>query len=140
MTADRLSGWASVTRAQPGSPNSGAKGLISTLRLLFADKGVPEVIASDGGREFTSAETQDFLQTWGVNHRVSSAYFAQSNGRAEAAVKSVKRLLQDATSPSGSLDTDAFMIAIMAHRNTPDQDQAVCPRRKYCTAVHSPTP
>ena len=61
VTADRLSGWASVTRAQLGSPNSGAKGLISTLRLLFADKGVPEVIASDGGREFTSAETQDFL-------------------------------------------------------------------------------
>ena len=50
VTADQLSGWANVTRAQPGSPNSGAYGLISALRLLFQDKGVPEEIASDGGR------------------------------------------------------------------------------------------
>ena len=63
VTLDQLSGWANVTRAQPGSPNSGARGLISALRLLFQDKGVPEEIASDGGREFTSAETQDFLRT-----------------------------------------------------------------------------
>ena len=84
-------------------------------------------IASDGGREFIATETQDFLRAWGVNHRVSSAYFAQSNGRAEAAVKSVKRLLQTATSPCGSLDTDAFMVAMMAHRNTPDQESGLTP-------------
>ena len=84
-------------------------------------------IASDGGREFIATETQDFLRAWGVNHRVSSAYFAQSNGRAEAAVKSVKRLLQTATSPCGSLDTDAFMTAMLAHRNTPDQESGLSP-------------
>ena len=127
VTADRLSGWATVTRAQPGTANSGSKGLIAALRLLFTDKGVPEEIASDGGREFVATETKDFLKKWGVNHRVSSAYFAQSNGRAEAAVKTVKRLLQDATSPCGSLDTDAFMVAMMAHRNTPDQESGLSP-------------
>ena len=36
------------------------------------------------------------------------------------AVKSAKRLLRDHCSPSGRLDTDAYMMAIMAHRNTPD--------------------
>ena len=54
VTADRLSGWATVTRAQPGTANSGSKGLIAALRLLFTDKGVPEEIASDGGRGYSS--------------------------------------------------------------------------------------
>ena len=36
------------------------------------------------------------------------------------AIKSAKRLLRDHCTPTGRLDTDAYMTAIMAHRNTPD--------------------
>ena len=86
------------------------KGLIACLRSLFADKGVPETLSSDSGTEFTSGETQ------------ASAHYPQSNGRAEVAVKSAKRLLRDHCTPSGRLNTDAYMMAIMAHRNTPDPD------------------
>ena len=43
VTVDRLSGWLDVTRAALGSAGSGAKGLIACLRLLFADKGVPDI-------------------------------------------------------------------------------------------------
>ena len=82
VTVDRLSGWLDVTRAAPGTAGSGAKGLIACLPLLFADKGVPEILSSDGGTEFTSAETQALLKTWQVKHRLSSAHFPQLNGRA----------------------------------------------------------
>ena len=91
VTVDRLSGWLDITRAAPGLAGSGAKGLIACLRLLFADKGVPNILSSDGGTEFTSAETQAFLETWKVKHRLSSAHFPQSNGRVEVAVKLGKR-------------------------------------------------
>ena len=49
----------------------------------------------------------------------SSAYYPQSNGRAEAAVKSAKRLLKMNTGPGGSLDTDKVTAALLQYLNTP---------------------
>ena len=69
------------------------------------------------------------LKIRGVTHRLSSAHFPQSNGRAEVAVKSAKRLLRDHCTPSGRLDTDAYMMAIMAHRNTPDPTSGLSPAK-----------
>jgi len=60
----------------------------------FARWGVPEGISTDGGTNLTSYEVCKFLNKWGVVMRISSAQYAQSNGRAEAAVKSAKRLLR----------------------------------------------
>ena len=45
------------------------------------------------------------------------------------AVKSAKRLLQDHCTPTGCLDTDGYMLAIMAHRNTPDPDTKMFPAK-----------
>ena len=63
-----------------------------------------------------------FFESWGVSTRVSSAYFAQSNGRAEAAVKTAKRVLMDNTGPGGSLDTDKVAVALLQYYNTPLRD------------------
>ena len=49
--------------------------------------GVPEEISSDGGPDLSSAVTADFITRWDIRHRVFSAYFPQSNGRVEVAVK-----------------------------------------------------
>ena len=73
----------------------------SAFRRVFSTFGVPEEISTDGGPEFAAQEFKDFLVRWGVHHRMSSAYFAQSNGRAEVAVKTMKRLVEVA-SPSPS--------------------------------------
>ena len=75
------------------SSTSGARGLKAALRQVFARFGVPEEIASDGGPEFVAQETKNFFKSWGVKHRLSLAYLPRSNGRAELAVKSTKRLL-----------------------------------------------
>ena len=53
--------------------------------------GVPEEIAFDGGPQFQADNTNDFLTRWGVRIRPSATYHPLSNGRAELAVKSVKR-------------------------------------------------
>jgi hypothetical protein len=127
VVGDRLSGWVEVFQSPTSSGLSGATGLIRHLRTLFSTFGVPEELSSDGGPEFTASSTESFLQTWGVRHRISSAYFPQSNGRAEAAVKTVKRLLVSNTSPTGSLDHDRFVRAILQLRNTPDADCNVSP-------------
>ena len=127
VIGDRLSGWSDVFRSPKGSPQAGSEGLICCLRNCFARFGVPEEISSDGGPEFVSKATEDFLAKWGARHRLSSAYNPQSNGRAEVAVKTTKRLLRSNTSPSGMLDNDRFLRAMMHLRNTPDPDCNVSP-------------
>ena len=127
IIGDRLSGWPEVYSTPKGSNQAGAKGLIACLRTFFATFGVPEELSSDGGPEFVANETQTFLARWGVAHRKSSAYHPQSNGRAEVAVKSAKRLLRSNVAASGSLNSDKFLRALLQLRNTPDQDCDISP-------------
>ena len=127
VVGDRLSGWVEVFGSAAGTNLSGAPGLIRHLRSFFATFGVPEELSSDGGPEFTAGRTESFLRHWGIRHRVSSAYFPQSNGRAEVAVKTAKRLLTSNTDPSGSLDHDRFLRAMLQLRNTPDPDCNLSP-------------
>ncbi len=54
--------------------------------------------------------------------RVSSAYYPQSNGRAESAVKTAKRILMGNTGPGGSLNTDKVSMALLQYHNTPLRD------------------
>jgi len=127
IIGDRLSGWTEVVKADPGTSSSGSKGLCEALRRIFLSFGVPEEISSDGGPEFVSAEAEDFYQRWGVSHRLSSAYFPQSNGRAEVAVKLTKRLLEDNVGVDGTLNTDKVVRALLQQRNTPDKDCQLSP-------------
>ncbi|PFX15327.1 Gag-Pol polyprotein [Stylophora pistillata] len=127
VSVDRLSGWVEVLSSTAGTTLADSAGLVRHLRSFFATFGAPEEISSDGGPEFTAMSTQDFLRLWGVRHRVSSVSFPQSNGRAEVAVKTAKRLLMSNTGPTGSLDHDRFLRAILQLRNTPDPDCNLSP-------------
>ncbi len=122
VAGDRLSGWVEIFSAPHHTQLAGSQGLQSALRTLFATFGVPKQLSSDGGPEFSSTSTITFLNVWGVEHRMSSSYFPQSNGRAEVAVKKAKRLLTDNISPNGSLNTDNLLRALLQVRNTPDKD------------------
>ena len=68
-----------------------------------------------------------FLRRWGVTTRISSAHYPQSNGRAEAAVKTAKRILRDNTGPSGSLDNDKVSLALLQYLNTPLREGNMSP-------------
>ena len=122
--ADRFSGWLEVDKLR----NATSREVRKSFLRWFRTYGVPEQLATDGGPPFKSYEYRTFLHTWGVERRLSSAYFPQSNGRAEAAVKSAKRILLGNIDPTtGSLNTDAAARALMSHRNTPTQDVGVSP-------------
>ena len=100
---DRLLGWP-IVRDRAGDATS--RHLISALRDTFSSTGVPSVLRYDGGPQFASRRTRNFLSRWGVTHVMSSPHYPQSNGHAEAAVKSVKRLIEK-TTERGDLDTTA---------------------------------
>ena len=99
--------------------DSKAMTLIKTLRNLFAQMGVPEEMATDGGPSFTCYETKQFFRQWGIRHRLSSAHYPQSNGRAEVAIKSAKHLLCDNMERGGMVDTKGVAMALLHYGNTP---------------------
>ena len=86
--------------------------MIRLFRTNFATFGVPEEISTEGGPEFTACTAENFSRKRGAHHRVSSAYFPQSNGHFEVAVKTAKRLLMANVSPNGDLNSDSFLRAI----------------------------
>ena len=98
VIVDRYSIWPIVKMA-----SNGALGLISSLRRTFVTFGIPNELASDSGPEFTATATRQFLEDWGVHHRLSSVAFPHSKCRAEVGVKTVKRLISDSTTPSGDI-------------------------------------
>ena len=115
---DRFSGWADIFATVPGLSIAGAAELVCLLSTYFATFGVSDEISSDGGPEFKATVTTEFVRTWGVNHQMSSAYFPQSNGRVEVAVKTVKRLLIANLNVNGDLNNNFFLRAILQLRNT----------------------
>ena len=123
VLVDRYSNWPIVKKCKSET----AEDLVESLREYFSNYGVPKEITTDGGMAYVADSTQRFLKTWGVAHRVSTAYNPHSNLRAETAVKSIKRLISNNTGRSGSLNTDALAAALLTYRNTPDRDTGMSP-------------
>ena len=84
--------------------------VIKATKKEFTRHGVPLMVQSDGGPQFTSSEFQSFAKTWEFQHTTSSPYNSRSNGKAESAVKIAKRLLKRSQDP---------YRALLEWRNTP---------------------
>ena len=75
------------------------------LARLCENYGCPETLTTDGAPNLTAKEVEDFVQAYGIYHRISSVANPHANCRAELAVKQVKRLLRDNVGQSGTQDT-----------------------------------
>ena len=84
--------------------------MISALRSIFSRHGVPEVMVSDNGPQYSSQEMKEFTSTYGFTHITSSPHYPQSNGLAERSVQTVKRLLKKSRDPH---------LALLVYRATP---------------------
>ena len=116
--ADRYSGWLFIYHF---AKQATSERLVAICRDIFANYGVADIVSSDGGPQFKGEVFELFLKKHGVEHRKSSADYPQSNGRAEVAVKTAKRLIMANTRTDGSLNSDAIMRGLLQYRNTPVQ-------------------
>jgi hypothetical protein len=110
VTVDSYSGWFEVNQLQ----NTCAKDIINKLKVHFARFGVPDLLISDPGPQYRSKEFADFAKAWGFKHVQSSPYFHSSNGLAEKAVQSAKKLLEKSLR-----DKSDFYLNLLNWRNTP---------------------
>ena len=66
------------------------------IKSIFARHGIPEIVISDNGPQYSSEQFHQFSTTWGFVHKTSSPTYPQPNGFAERNVQTVKRLLTKA--------------------------------------------
>ena len=126
IVVDSYTDWPDIL---PMKTNTTAKHLIKTLRGCFCRTGVPDKLWSDQGPQFSSKAFQDFLQQWGVEHVTSSPRYPQSNGKAEATVKSMKKLIK-ASWNGRTMDDDKLTQALLQYRNTPSRKDRMSPAQK----------
>ena len=120
---DRYSNWPTVMKTSESTANM----LVAALKNFSVTFGIPAELASDGGPQFTAHETKQFLDDWGIRHRLSSMGYPHSNCRAELAVKTIKRLITNNVGRNGTLDNDLFRRAMLQYKNTPDPDTKLSP-------------
>ena len=65
-------------------------GIIEKLKPMFSRQGIPEFMVSDNGPQYSSHEMKEFAQLYGFTF----PRYPQSNGQAERAVQTVKKLLR----------------------------------------------
>lgn len=113
--ADRLSGWP-VVHQWRHDPT--AREVVQAVINNFVELGVPMRLRSDNGPQFEAGVFQAALKRWGVSWGNSTPHYPQSNGHAEAAVKTVKELVLK-LAPSGDLSSEEFLAGLLEFRNTP---------------------
>ena len=72
-------------------------------KSIFARFGIPEVVLSDNGPQFSSRELLKFSQDYCFTHITSSPYHPQGIGEAERDVQTMKNLLKKSTDPYTAL-------------------------------------
>jgi hypothetical protein len=87
--------------------------VIEWTKSIFARHGIPEVVISDNGPQFSSKEYMQFAEDYQFHHITTSPYFPQANGEVERAVGTIKRLLKKERDP---------YLALLAHRSSPLQN------------------
>ena len=87
--------------------------MIQALKEIFAVHGIPDVIMSDNGPQFSSASFLQFAKTYGFIHTTSSPRYPQANGEAERAVRTIKGLLKKNTDP---------YLSLLMYRSSPLQN------------------
>ena len=95
---------------------------INQLRTLFTTHGLPEVLVSDNGTSFTSAEFIEFMKRNSIRHVRTSPYHPSPNGLVERAVKTVKEGLKK----SGYFECQLARL-LFQYRITPHSTTGVAP-------------
>ncbi|XP_058839544.1 uncharacterized protein K02A2.6-like [Topomyia yanbarensis] len=90
---------------------------IQVCREYFATYGIPSVMVSDHGVQFTSEEFQKFLKMNGVYHKMGAPYHPSTNGQAERFVQTFKAKLKSLQCDRSTMHTELCNI-LLVYRKT----------------------
>ena len=108
--------------------------VVCELKTMFACFGIPEILVTDNGPQFSSNEFQVFAKSWSFNHVTTSPRYPQSNGKAENSLRTVKRLFEKCKETSVS-----EFQALLDWQNTPSEGMDTSPAehlmRRRCRTI-----
>ncbi|KAI5754516.1 hypothetical protein M8J77_009180 [Diaphorina citri] len=116
-------------------PDMTARSLIVICKRNFSRYGIPSLVISDNGSNFVNREFAAFTEEWEFSHKTSSPFHQQGNGKAEAAVKIVKQLIQKAIAENVD-----FYKMLLVWRNTPNKVNFSPARRFMCRWLRCQVP
>ncbi|XP_058828320.1 uncharacterized protein K02A2.6-like [Topomyia yanbarensis] len=90
---------------------------IQVCREYFATYGIPSVMVSDHGVQFTSEEFQKFLKMNGVYHKMGAPYHPSTNGQAERFVQTFKAKLKSLQCDRSTIHAELCNI-LLVYRKT----------------------
>lgn len=106
IVVDSYSKWLEVIIVS----NTSAANVIRELRKLFATHGLPDVVVSDNGSAFTSAEFRQFLARNRIRQALVAPYHPSSNGQAERFVQETKKSLKKLKGKDVELSLTRFLF------------------------------
>jgi transposase InsO family protein len=117
---DAHSRWVEVKQLK----KTDAAHVISKLKSIFVQNGIPKIIVSDNGPQFIAGEFSDFCRQNAIVHRTVSPYHARSNGLAERVIQTFKNFMLK-TQHEGTVK-DRIRQFLLQYRVTPHSftDQA----------------
>ncbi|XP_058031613.1 uncharacterized protein K02A2.6-like [Ahaetulla prasina] len=121
VLVDAYSRWVELAQMK----STTAEATIRVLERIFATHGLPDIVVSDNGPQFTSASFQSFLARHGIRHAPTAPFHPAANGRAERAVRSAKEALAKLVSGDWR---DKIATYLLAQHTTP------CPTTNRCPA------
>lgn len=102
------------------------KTTIEKCREIFSRFGIPEVLVSDNGAQFTSNEFQHFMQMNGIIHKRSAPYHPATNGQVERNVQTFKNKLKTIKCERSELPKVLNNI-LLNYRRTPHATTGISP-------------
>ncbi|GFW83353.1 uncharacterized protein K02A2.6 [Trichonephila clavipes] len=102
------------------------KKTIECLRDSFARFGLPRVLVSDNGSQFTSYEFQRFMHKNGIRHKTSAPFKPSSNGQAERYVATLKQSLRAMHKYEGTIQ-QKLSTFLMQYRKAPNVTTTLSP-------------
>ena len=90
LVVDYLSAFVEIAKLN----NTSSASIVNNLKSIFARHGIPEIVVTDNGPQYSSQTFTAFADAHGFTHRTSSPIYPQSNGVSERAVKTIKGLLK----------------------------------------------
>jgi len=126
IIVDCSTDWPEIVTMQS---NTSTQYLVQALMDSFCHTAIPDVVWSDGGPQFTSKHFSDFTTQLGFEHRTSSLHYPQSNGKIEATVKSMKKIIASSWG-NRSVNVNSMCQELLQYRNTPSCKDGESPAQK----------
>ena len=122
VVVDAFSKWIEI-KPQRSTTTSGT---VKALREIFCRFGLPRVIVSDNGPQFSSQEFKQFCDSNNIVHIRSTPYHPKTNGLAERAVRTFKERF---LASKGSTDDVELRLQrfLLSYRNTPHKSTGRAP-------------